>query len=124
RAMRAAAASHQAENIAALTLDVVRDGGNDMERMVNTMEDIRHSTRKVFDIVKIIDGIAFQTNLLAVNATIEAAHAGKSGKGFAVVAAEVRSLAQRAATAASDIRILIDASDDKIQSGRQLVGEA
>jgi methyl-accepting chemotaxis protein len=88
------------------------------------MEDINHSSKKIADIIGVIDGIAFQTNILALNAAVEAARAGEQGRGFAVVAGEVRSLAQRSAQAAKEIKDLIGASVDRVQAGTALVGRA
>jgi methyl-accepting chemotaxis protein len=85
------------------------------------MGSINASSRKIFDIISVIDGIAFQTNILALNAAVEAARAGEQGRGFAVVASEVRSLAQRSAAAAKEIKVLIDDSVHKVESGTELV---
>ena len=93
-------------------------------QVVTAMDDIRQSSRKIVDIIGLIDGIAFQTNILALNAAVEAARAGESGRGFAVVASEVRNLAQRSAAAAKDIKALIDASADKIEAGASVATTA
>ena len=99
-------------------------GGRAVSEVVHTMNDITNSSRKIADIIGVIDGIAFQTNILALNAAVEAARAGEQGRGFAVVAGEVRSLAQRSATAAKEIKSLIDASVEKVDSGAKLVDDA
>jgi methyl-accepting chemotaxis protein len=88
------------------------------------MQDIATSSKKIADIIGVIDGIAFQTNILALNAAVEAARAGEQGRGFAVVASEVRSLAQRSANAAREIKALIGASVERVENGTQLVGAA
>jgi methyl-accepting chemotaxis protein len=93
-------------------------------QVVATMGDIQASSRKIGEIIGVIDGIAFQTNILALNAAVEAARAGEQGRGFAVVASEVRSLAQRSAQAAREIKTLIGASVEKVEVGTRLVGEA
>jgi methyl-accepting chemotaxis protein len=93
-------------------------------QVVDTMASINQSSRKIVDIISVIDGIAFQTNILALNAAVEAARAGEQGRGFAVVASEVRSLAQRSAAAAKEIKTLIDDSVGKVDAGTQLVQQA
>ena len=99
-------------------------GGEVVQKVIATMGDISTSSRKIADIIGVIDGIAFQTNILALNAAVEAARAGEQGRGFAVVAGEVRALAQRSAQAAREIKALIGASVEKVEAGSQLVGEA
>lgn len=99
-------------------------GGQAMSEVVTTMQEITASSKKIADIISVIDGIAFQTNILALNAAVEAARAGEQGRGFAVVAAEVRSLAQRSASAAKEINTLISTSVGKIESGATLVNDA
>ncbi|WP_420064355.1 methyl-accepting chemotaxis protein [Pectobacterium colocasium] len=101
-----------------------RKGGDVVNNVVRTMEEITASSRKIGDIIGVIDGIAFQTNILALNAAVEAARAGEQGRGFAVVAGEVRSLAQRSASAAREIKDLISLSVGKVEAGEQLVNEA
>jgi aerotaxis receptor len=103
---------------------VAAQGGSIVSQVVTTMEDISSSSNKILDIIGLIDGIAFQTNILALNAAVEAARAGEEGRGFAVVAGEVRNLAQRSATAAKEIKTLIDASIQKVQAGAQLTNSA
>ena len=95
-----------------------------MQQVVHTMDGIDASARKIVDIIGVIDGIAFQTNILALNAAVEAARAGEQGRGFAVVAGEVRTLAQRSATAAREIKTLIESSVDQIRTGNSLVRQA
>jgi methyl-accepting chemotaxis protein len=99
-------------------------GGKVVSRVVSTMGSIKESSRKIVDIISVIDGIAFQTNILALNAAVEAARAGEQGRGFAVVAAEVRNLAQRSASAAKEIKTLISDSVEQVDSGGRLVDEA
>ena len=116
--------ARQANLLATSAYDVSIKGGDAINRVVATMNDIDESANKIVDIISVIDGIAFQTNILALNASVEAARAGEQGRGFAVVASEVRSLAQRSATAAREIKTLIDDSVDKVRSGSQLVHSA
>jgi len=99
-------------------------GGDVVSQVVSTMESINTSASKIVDIIAVIDGIAFQTNILALNAAVEAARAGEQGRGFAVVASEVRNLAQRSASAAKEIKVLIGASVDRVQDGNKLVSTA
>ncbi|WP_397411285.1 methyl-accepting chemotaxis protein, partial [Polaromonas sp.] len=99
-------------------------GGSSVAEVMGTMGAINASSKKIVDIIGVIDGIAFQTNILALNAAVEAARAGEQGRGFAVVAAEVRNLAQRSATAAKEIKGLIDDSVGKVEQGSQQVAEA
>jgi len=113
-----------ANQLAASASQVAIAGGNAVNQMVGTMATINESSRKIVDIISVINGIAFQTNILALNAAVEAARAGEQGRGFAVVATEVRALAQRSAGAAKEIKSLIDDSVGKIVSGRTLVEEA
>lgn len=114
----------QANALASKAADVAEDGGELIQQVVQTMASINESARKIADIIGVIDGIAFQTNILALNAAVEAARAGEQGRGFAVVASEVRSLAQRSANAAKDIKALISDSVSKIESGNNLVGKS
>ena len=104
--------------------EVAARGGNVVSQVVTTMEDINASSKKIADIISVIDGIAFQTNILALNAAVEAARAGEQGRGFAVVAGEVRSLAGRSAEAAKEIKSLIGASVEKVEGGSRLVADA
>ena len=121
---RNAEAAHQASRLAVEASSVASTGGERVSQVVETMDAITDSSRKISEIVGVIDGIAFQTNILALNAAVEAARAGDQGRGFAVVAGEVRSLAQRSATAAKEIKTLIAANVDKVQAGSRLVGDA
>ena len=113
-----------ASQLAANASAVAERGGAVVAQVVATMQDINASSKKISDIVGVIDGIAFQTNILALNAAVEAARAGEQGRGFAVVANEVRNLAQRSAQAAKEIKSLIDESVGKVESGARLVGAA
>jgi len=116
--------ARQANQLAASASDVAERGGSAVSEVVTTMEGISASSRKISEIVSVIDGIAFQTNILALNAAVEAARAGEQGKGFAVVAGEVRSLAQRSAQAAKEIKGLIEDSVSKVGAGSQQVERA
>jgi len=121
---QSADSARQANQLAASAAEVAARGGAVVGQVVSTMDDINQSSRKIADIISVIDGIAFQTNILALNAAVEAARAGEQGRGFAVVASEVRSLAQRSAEAAKEIKTLIGASVDKVESGSRLVKNA
>lgn len=116
--------ARQANTLAAKASDVAVEGGALIEQVVQTMASINDSAQKIADIIGVIDGIAFQTNILALNAAVEAARAGEQGRGFAVVASEVRTLAQRSANAAKDIKALISDSVSKINNGNDLVGKS
>ncbi|WP_040787595.1 methyl-accepting chemotaxis protein [Massilia niastensis] len=114
----------QANTLALDASSIAARGGATVTRVVATMDEISAASRRINDIVAVIDGIAFQTNILALNAAVEAARAGEQGRGFAVVASEVRALAQRSATAAKEIKTLIQNSAGKVEEGSRLVGEA
>jgi methyl-accepting chemotaxis protein len=116
--------ARQANQLAASASDVAQRGGAVVSDVVQTMASIDQSSKKIVDIIGVIDGIAFQTNILALNAAVEAARAGEQGRGFAVVASEVRNLAQRSASAAKEIKALIDDSVGKVAAGTRLVGQA
>jgi methyl-accepting chemotaxis protein len=116
--------ARQASVLATSAADVAQRGGEVVSRVVTTMHEINSSSKKIADIIGVIDSIAFQTNILALNAAVEAARAGEQGRGFAVVASEVRSLAQRSAQAAKEIKGLIDTSVSKVESGSKLVADA
>ncbi|RZI83829.1 MAG: methyl-accepting chemotaxis protein [Rubrivivax sp.] len=116
--------ANQANQLASAASSVAVQGGEVVGQVTETMNDIQSSSRKISDIIGVIDGIAFQTNILALNAAVEAARAGEQGRGFAVVAGEVRSLAQRSAQAAREIKVLINDSVEKVNAGSALVTTA
>jgi methyl-accepting chemotaxis protein len=116
--------AQQANNLVVSATDIAIKGGKVVGQVVDTMGSIKESSRKVGDIIAVIDGIAFQTNILALNAAVEAARAGEQGRGFAVVAAEVRTLAQRSAAAAKQIKSLVVDSVAKVDAGSKLVDQA
>ncbi|NHK98059.1 chemotaxis protein [Rubrivivax benzoatilyticus] len=121
---QSADAARQANQLAGSAADTAQRGGEVVAQVVSTMDQINTSSKKIADIIGVIDGIAFQTNILALNAAVEAARAGEQGRGFAVVAGEVRALAQRSASAAREIKTLIGDSVDKVEAGARLVGDA
>ncbi|MFC7407593.1 methyl-accepting chemotaxis protein [Hydrogenophaga atypica] len=121
---QSADAARQANQLASTAAQVAQKGGAVVGQVVTTMDDISHSSKKIADIIGVIDGIAFQTNILALNAAVEAARAGEQGRGFAVVAGEVRNLAQRSAQAAKEIKDLIGTSVQKVGEGSALVQTA
>jgi methyl-accepting chemotaxis protein len=116
--------ARQASQLVSSAAEIATKGGHVVNEVVETMASIKDSSRKIADIIGVIDGIAFQTNILALNAAVEAARAGEQGRGFAVVASEVRSLAQRSAGAAKEIKALIEDSVGKVDEGGRLVDEA
>ena len=113
--------ARQANQLASSASSVAVQGGDVVGQVVDTMKAINESSRKISDIISVIDGIAFQTNILALNAAVEAARAGEQGRGFAVVASEVRSLAGRSADAAKEIKSLIGTSVERVSQGTALV---
>jgi len=119
-----AESARQANQLAIGAAGVASQGGEVVGKVVSTMTDIEQSSKKIAEIISVIDGIAFQTNILALNAAVEAARAGEQGRGFAVVASEVRTLAQRSANAAKEIKGLIETSVDKVADGSALVNQA
>ena len=119
-----AESAHHASKLVLSTADIAANGGEIVGQVIATMGSIKESSRKIADIIGVIDGIAFQTNILALNAAVEAARAGEQGRGFAVVASEVRNLAQRSASAAKEIKTLIGDSVEQVEAGRKLVDEA
>jgi methyl-accepting chemotaxis protein len=121
---QSADSAHTANQLASSAAEVAARGGQVVSQVVSTMNDINASSKKIADIIGVIDGIAFQTNILALNAAVEAARAGEQGRGFAVVAGEVRNLAQRSAEAAKEIKSLIGASVERVESGSRLVHDA
>ena len=116
--------ARQAHTLASTASSVAQQGGTVVSQAVGTMDQINQASRKIVDIISVIDGIAFQTNILALNAAVEAARAGEQGRGFAVVASEVRTLAQRSASAAREIKVLIENSVSKVEQGTEQVAAA
>ena len=124
RIKQSADSAHKANQLALSTSTLASRGGGLVGQVVDTMRGINESSRRIGDIIQVIDGIAFQTNILALNAAVEAARAGEQGRGFAVVASEVRSLAGRSGAAAREIKALITASVERVEQGTQLVDQA
>jgi methyl-accepting chemotaxis protein len=122
--LQSADAARQANQLASGAATAAQHGEQIVSQVVSSMAEIDNASRKITDIITVIDGIAFQTNILALNAAVEAARAGEQGRGFAVVAGEVRTLAQRSANAAKEIKTLINASSEKVESGSRLVQDA
>ncbi len=116
--------ARQASLLATQSSETAVRGGQAVAQIIGTMDEIKESSKKIVEIISVIDGIAFQTNILALNAAVEAARAGEQGRGFAVVASEVRNLAQRSALAAKEIKTLIDNSVGKVENGSRQVNEA
>ena len=121
---QSAQSASQANQLAMSASAVAVKGGEVVSQVVETMQGINDASRKIADIIGVIDGIAFQTNILALNAAVEAARAGEQGRGFAVVASEVRALAQRTTGAAREIKQLIQESNEKVDAGNKLTDEA
>ena len=122
--MASAEVAREANQLASQAASAARLGGDKVGQVIGTMQDISEASRKIGDIIGVIDGIAFQTNILALNAAVEAARAGEQGRGFAVVAGEVRTLAHRSAEAAKEIKTLIGASVERVEAGTKQVDEA
>ena len=122
--LQSAESAQQANQLAAAAAEAAQRGGDIVSQVVTSMGEINAASRKISEIIGVIDGIAFQTNILALNAAVEAARAGEQGRGFAVVASEVRSLAQRSALAAKEIKVLIGTSTEKVEGGTRLVQNA
>src|SRR5690606_39186282 len=116
--------ARQADQLVTGAASVAARGGEVVGEVISTMDQIQAASRRIADIISVIDGIAFQTNILALNAAVEAARAGEQGRGFAVVATEVRSLAQRSATAAREIKALIEDSTGRVADGARLAAQA
>lgn len=116
--------AQEASRLAERSMHTAQQGGQVVNELVTTMQDIHHRSKQIADIINVIDGIAFQTNILALNAAVESARAGEAGRGFAVVAGEVRSLAQRSAQAANEIKALIDASVERVAAGAHQAEQA